>query len=152
MSLHLLHPGLVHLTVALLMVGAVAEAAGLLGGRQGMARFGGTAVLFGAASLVPTIASGYLAANTVRLSDAAHQALERHEKVGLTLAAFFLAMVLWKAARRGKIPPGEHRAYAVLLLLGAALVAWSAILGGDLVYGHGVGTPGADLTTAGTSP
>ena len=56
--LHLVHPALVHFSVAFLVFGAIAEAGGLLARREALARWGGQLVLVGCVSLVPTIVSG----------------------------------------------------------------------------------------------
>ena len=86
--LHLFHPAVVHFPVALLVLGGLCEAGGLL-------------------AWIPTVVTGYLAANTVLLSGPARPVFDLHELNG------------W--------------------LIGVALVAWGAWLGGEMVYGHGVG-------------
>jgi uncharacterized membrane protein len=137
--LHLLHPLCVHFSVALLSLGSLVEAAGLLGGREGAARFGGLLALIGTATLPLTILSGYLAAGSVELRPSAQRLLSAHERNGWLVLGVFAAGLLWKAWNRGVLPGGQQRAYAVLLLAGVALVAYGAWLGAELVYGHGVG-------------
>lgn len=139
MSLHLLHPVLVHFAVAFLVVGAVAEALGILGGRRAMERFGAAASLLGVVFLVATVASGFLAANSVPLPGGAHEPLEDHERAGLVLLGVWLLLVLWKAWFRGTLPPRHRVPHAAALLAAGGLTLWVAWLGGHLVYGLGVG-------------
>lgn len=139
MSLHLLHPVLVHFSVALLVIGAVAEALGILRGRKGMERFGAVALLLGVGFLVATVASGFLAANSVPLPEGAYGPLSDHERAGLVLLGVWLVLVLWKAWFRGVLPPRHRAPHAAVLLVAGALTLWVAYLGGHLVYGLGVG-------------
>jgi uncharacterized membrane protein len=136
--LHLIHPALVHFTVAFLVTGAVCEALGILARREAVERFGGLLVLLGTLSLPPTLVSGILAGNTVTLTPEARQALDAHERMGYLLLGVFLAALFWKAWERGRVTAARP-AYALLLLAGAALAAYVAFLGGSLVYAHGVG-------------
>ncbi len=139
---HLFHPALVHVSVAFLIVGGALEAWGVLTARVGAARFGGAATVVGTLSLVPTIATGYVAANAVYMGAAARRTLAWHELNGWLVLGVFVAALFWKAWCRGEIPPAQRPYYGVLLLLGVALAAVSAFLGGELVYVHGVGVAG----------
>jgi uncharacterized membrane protein len=137
--LHLIHPALVHFTVAFLVLGGACEAAGLLAGRSGLARWGGGLVLVGAVSLVPTIVSGYLAANTIERVEGARELLAAHERNGLLLLGAVAGCLFWKSWCGGRLPPGHQRPYALLLAGTVLLAVWGAWLGGRMVYAHGVG-------------
>jgi uncharacterized membrane protein len=137
--LHLFHPAMVHFAVAFLIVGGVGEAWGMLAGRERLARFAGVLVVIGTTSLIPTIVTGYLAANTVELGDAARPVLDAHERNGIFLLGVFVAALFWKGWNRGEIPRAQRPWYAILLLVGVLLAVYSALLGGDLVYNKGVG-------------
>ena len=137
--LHLIHPALVHFAVALLLLGATVEAVALLAGRDVVARWGGSLVLVGLAALVPAIGSGYLAANTVDVPKAAQGLLDLHELNGWILLALAFASQFWKAWAGGLLPERQRRAYVALLLAVVAAAAWSAWLGGQMVYVQGIG-------------
>lgn len=137
--MHLAHPPLVHFAVAFLLTGAVVEAWGILAARERVERFGGILVLVGTGWLVPTVASGFLAVNSVTLDDASRTVAENHERMGLVVLAVFLGLALWKAWHRGTVPPSQRRLYAGSLLVATAVVVATALLGGALVYEHGVG-------------
>ena len=137
--LHLIHPALVHFSVSLLILGGAVEAWALLTRRDAPARFGGILVVCGTVSLLPTIVAGYLAANTIELPSAAGPVLEAHERNGLFLIGLFVGAQFWKGWFRGELPRGQRPFYALLLIAGVALAAYSALLGGELVYYLGVG-------------
>jgi uncharacterized membrane protein len=137
--LHLFHPAMVHFSVAFLIVGGAGEAWGMLAGRQRLARFSGVLVVIGTLSLIPTIVTGYLAANTVGLGDDARPVLDAHERNGIFLLGVFVAALFWKGWNRGEIPRAQRPWHAILLLVGVLLAVYSALLGGDLVYNKAVG-------------
>ncbi|MCP3978352.1 MAG: DUF2231 domain-containing protein [bacterium] len=136
---HLFHPALVHFSVAFLVAGGLVEAWGLLADRERAARFGAALVVAGTVSLVPTLATGYLAAANVDAPSAVEPLLDAHERNGLILVAAFLGLQFWKGWNQGRIPAGQRRVYALMLLAGVALAVYGALLGGELVYLHGVG-------------
>jgi uncharacterized membrane protein len=137
--LHLFHPALVHFSAAFLIAGACCEIAGLAVRREPLARWGAHALVAGAASLLPTIVSGYLAANSLDLPARAATLLAAHERNGLILLGLVVAGLFWKAWYRGRVPDSQRLAYFALLAAVVLLTAWSAWLGGRMVYGEGVG-------------
>ncbi len=137
--LHLFHPGLVHLSVAFLVVGGCVESLAVLARREPLTRWGGSLVAIGLASLVLTIASGYLAANSVTLPAGTAGLLATHERNGWILLGLAFAAVFWKAWGGGR-PPERHRLlYAALLGAVVALTVYEAWLGGSMVYAHRIG-------------
>jgi uncharacterized membrane protein len=88
---------------------------------------------------VPTIASGYVAANTVSVAPEAANLLAAHERNGWLLLGLALASQFWKAWSGGRLPPGQERPYAALVAGIVLLTIYSAWLGGSMVYGHGIG-------------
>lgn len=137
--MHLIHPALLHFSVAFLVIGGLAEAWGLFAGRERAVWFGGVMVLFGTVSLVPTTVSGFLAINSLTLGPEANAAADIHERIGIAILGLFLVLLMWKGWHRGTIPAAQRTSYAVVLLAGVALVVYGAMLGGRLVYVHGVG-------------
>lgn len=140
--LHLIHPALVHFSVAFLVVGALGEAGGILARADAVARWGGTLVLVGAVSLVPTIVSGYLAANTLLFAPESASLLGAHERNGWILLGLVVASLFWKAWGGGRVPAGQRVPYAALLVAVVGMAVWGAWLGGRMVYIEGVGVLG----------
>jgi len=139
MMFHLIHPALVHFTVAFLVVGGACEVWGILTRRDELARWGGQLILIGLASLGPTIVSGFLAANVVEIPQGTLDLLDTHEQNGLVLLALLLGIQFWKAWSGGKLGAMESRFYALMLVVVIALTIWGAWLGGQLVYVRGIG-------------
>lgn len=137
--LHLIHPALVHATVAFLILGGLVEAYGIGRHHEAAARFGGALVVLGTVSLVPTIIAGFLAENTLTLSAAAADAVDDHERFGLLAFGVFVPLLLMKAWGRGRPPLRFRGLYAAGLVVGVVLVATAAYLGGLMVYALGVG-------------
>lgn len=137
--LHLFHPALVHFPIAFLIVGGCAEIFGALARRDRARRWGATLVLVGLVSLVPTIASGHLAANTLEIPRASHSLLEAHERTGWIVLGLLVAAQFWKAWCGGRIPDRLRWIYLSVLAASVLLVAYGAWLGGRMVFGSGIG-------------
>lgn len=137
--LHLLHPALVHFTIAFLVGGGLAEAYGIARGRETAERLGGMLVTAGTIALLPTIVAGFLAENVLTLSEAAAGAVDGHERLGLVTVGVFAPLLVIKAWGRGRPPAGWRGLYAAGLIAGVALVAATAYAGGLMVYRLGVG-------------
>jgi uncharacterized membrane protein len=137
--LHLFHPALVHITVAFLVTGGIIEAFGLMRRRDNAERFGSTLVIAGTFSLLPTMLAGFLASNSLTLSEAALAAVDRHERFGIMTLGVFLPLLIVRAWGRGTVPGGARTYYTAGLALGVALTVFVAFLGGRLVYVFGVG-------------
>ena len=141
--LHLIHPVFVHVTVAFLIVGGLAEVYGIGRRREGAERFGGALVVLGTVSLVPAIVAGFLAENSLTLSPAGSEAVADHERLGLMVFGVFVPLLLMKAWGRGRPPADWRGLYAAGLLAGIGLAVAAAYVGGLMVYelGVGVATP-----------
>jgi uncharacterized membrane protein len=138
--LYLVHPAVVHFALAFAASGAAAEAAGILTRRERLERWGAATLLLGTGCLVVAVATGYLAANTApNVAGPAERALWEHERLALVAAASFVLLVLWKALGRGRVTGAQRGPYAAALLGALALLLWAGLLGGRLVYDHGVG-------------
>jgi uncharacterized membrane protein len=137
--IHLFHPAVVHFPVALLVLGGLGEATGLLFRKEATERFGSVVVVLGLLTWIPALVTGYLAANTVPLEGEARRLLDMHELNGWLIGGWFFGCLFWKAWSQGEIPARFRPLYAAALLVGVALVVWGAWLGGEMVYGRGVG-------------
>lgn len=111
----------------------------MLARREAASRLGSALTIAGMAALAPTIVAGYLAANAVSVEGDAKAALDRHESFGLMLLGVCLALALARAWMRGRIEGGARLPYAIGLWAAVALAGATALLGGRLVYGFGVG-------------
>ena len=137
--LHLIHPALLHFSVAFVTVGGACEIVGIVSHREVLERFGVRSLLIGLASLVPTMVSGYLAANTVDVTAEGRLLLDAHERNGWIVLGLLLGSQFWKAWCGGRLSSGQRRLYVVLVAVVVGLMLYGAWLGGQMVYAHGVG-------------
>lgn len=137
--MHLFHPAVVHFSVALIVLGGLVEVWGLLRQSDVATRFGERLLVLGGISLLPALFTGYLAANSLDVGAAAKPLLDAHERNAWILLGLLVVALFWKGWFRGRLPAAQQRLFALLLLLIVGLTVWSAVLGGDMVYGHGVG-------------
>lgn len=135
-----LHPAVVHFSVAFLMAGSLFGLLGYLRGRQAWIRFGHRMLVLGCLFVVPTLVTGYLAANSVVVSPEAMAAIDRHEISGWGVAAMVGLALLWLGWYRGEIPTSQRVAFAMWLGWVVLAVAYAGWLGGQLVYVFQVGT------------
>jgi uncharacterized membrane protein len=136
---HLFHPGFVHFSIAFLIFGALTEAVGLLARLERTTRFGEVLVLLGTASLLPTLATGYLAANSLSFNAEARDLLSLHETTGWGVLGVFVVLLVWKAWNQGRLEGIQRVIYAVALIAGALLAGYGGIVGGRMVYREAVG-------------
>ena len=137
--MHLFHPALLHFSVAFITVGGACEVVGLLLRRELIERFGAQLLLIGLASLVPTMISGYLAANTVDVTNEGRVLLDAHERNGWIVLLLLLGTQFWKAWCGGSLGASWQKLYAALVAAVVLLTLYGAWLGGQMVYVQGVG-------------
>lgn len=135
------HPATVHFPIALLVVAAALEFFGLVAGRRGAGNASRRAieaarviVPLGAVAALLALALGLAAEEFGSFPRDMHDAIERHERLGIVTAAVAVltALASFAAARRGGVWTVIYR---VALLLVAILVGVTGFFGGVLVYG-----------------
>jgi len=137
--LHLIHPALVHFAVTFVVAGAVFEIWGNLRCDPRAERFGDRLLALGLAAVALAVASGYLAAKTLPALPPDASLLEAHERNGLILLGLLLAGQFWKAWAGGRLTGHARLLYAALLAGVLLVAAYSAWLGGQMVYVQGIG-------------
>ncbi|WP_230467849.1 DUF2231 domain-containing protein [Lujinxingia vulgaris] len=133
--LHVLHPMLVHMPLALMPVAIGADVLGKFTGQRGLCELGRRAMGLTAVGGVLSSVSGLVAQEAVHLEgEEARAKLVTHRNLNLGITAAALVMVGWR--RRMKEPsPG----YLLSGFGGLAGLFYTAWLGGELVYRHGAG-------------
>jgi uncharacterized membrane protein len=138
MRLQEIHPALVHYPLALLPTALAADALGAATGSQGLLDLARRLMPVAAASALLAGVFGLVAQESVRTDETTSEMLRTHRTLNLGLVGLTAAM----AAKRQR----ESRPSLGYLALGAggmALMAYSAYLGGSMVYHHGVGVGSA---------
>lgn len=135
MRYYLLHPAAVHFPIALLVVGL-----GLaLGGRK-RADAAAWLLWLGTASAWVALALGLVAHEYAPHVPPAWETLELHERLGWWTAGLATALSLW----RWRWPERQRAILLVLWAALAALVVWTGLEGGRLVYTHNMGTSASE--------
>jgi uncharacterized membrane protein len=154
------HPIVVHFTVALLALTVVAH---LVVRLLPLGRLYAEAEVFsrwtlwlGAVFAVATVATGWLAYNSVAHDDASHAAMVVHRNWALATLVAFLVVAVWSLWRyRAGRRPGAL--FLLALLVAGGLLVGTAWRGGELVFRHGLGVmalpqPSAPASTSPSSP
>jgi uncharacterized membrane protein len=136
-----LHPMIVHFPIALLFVGFLADAAGLIFKKEFFTRSGFYLLILGTIGVVSAYLSGNYAGEGVTEAGALKQALETHENAAtLTLWLMVGAALVRIAMVVLKKYVGAYRWIALLIFfLGVLSIARTGFYGGELVYKHAAG-------------
>lgn len=136
-----LHPMIVHFPIALVIVGFLFDAAGIVTRRQSFATGGLVLVLLGTAGAVAAYFSGHAAGEGVSEAGALGNALEMHESAAI-LALWLLvatAVVRTTLVVLKRYKGGMRWLPLALFLCATAAIARTGYYGGDLVYRHAAG-------------
>lgn len=134
MRLQEIHPSLVHMPLALLPLGLAADVLGELTGSDDVLAFGRIATVLAGVTGLAAATSGLVAQSETDAQGEVHDLLVSHRTLEATTTLSTLVLAVLRGRRKGP-------STATLLLgtgsLGIAL--WGALLGGKLVYEHGLG-------------
>ena len=134
------HPFLVHFAIGLLLIAPAADVFGLLLRREALLYTGRWATLLGAGFAVLAVASGWGAEARLGTHSAAGEALlHLHEVLGYVAAALWLPIAAWRTASKLALPLRARTLYLAAAFAAAAVLTVETVLGGALVYRHGVG-------------
>jgi uncharacterized membrane protein len=139
MKLHELHPSLIHFPLALLPLAIGSDLVGRVTGSSSLLDLGRRTIPLAAASGLVAGLAGLMAQTEVKAEGGAMDLLKTHRTLNLGLVAIAGAMAVQRV-RKEK----PSAAYIGLGLVGIAAMAYSAYLGGEMVYRDGVGIEAAD--------
>lgn len=135
-----LHPFLVHLAVGLLLIAPAADVFGLLLRREALLYTGRWTTLLGTGFSLLAIASGWGADAALGAHSAAGEALLRlHEALGYVATGIWLPVAVWRGTSKLALPLRARTIYLAASFAAASVLAAETVLGGALVYRHGVG-------------
>ena len=151
------HPVFVHFTVALLSLSVglyLATYLPLPAGVRAEWRVVAPWMLWlGAMFAIATVATGWLAYNSVDHDDVSHAAMTEHRNWALVTLTVFMVLALWSAwgrwVNRESSKGAVGTIFLALLAVGGFLLASTAWRGAELVFRHGLGV--MSLPNTGTS-
>ena len=136
MAIHLqeMHPALVHLPIALLPLAVGADMAGSVTGSDSVLSFGQKAICIAAAGAVASAVTGLIAGEEVNVKGASQDMLITHRNLNFIASVVATGMAIWRVNHRK-----PTAAYLGIGAAGVGILAYTAYLGGKLVYDVGVG-------------
>jgi uncharacterized membrane protein len=129
-----MHPALVHFPIALLPLAVGADAVGSLTGSESAFSFGQKAVCVAAAGALASAVTGLIAGEEVNVVGPSQDALMTHRNMNFIATVVAIGMALWRVKHRR-----PNAAYLSIGAAGVGVLAYTAYLGGKLVYHVGVG-------------
>jgi uncharacterized membrane protein len=144
MNLTVLHPYVDHFSIALVLIGILAQFRAKLNTPQPTDSIGWGALLVGLACWLISILTGYAAQAKALLDPSIQQLLNYHQVLSLVSFATLGAAILLRVLARSRFhEPTEgaalRGAYFAILSVTLMLVMGTVYLGTQLVYAHGLG-------------
>lgn len=134
------HPGMVQFAVALLIASVVLDTIGVALTRDSFIMAGFFNLVGGAAFAVLGVVSGFLAkASLPARPPAGMSLLALHEVVTFAGVLGFLGLAVWRGLMRGRVPLRGRSFYLAVGFTCALVLITGAVIGGVMVYRHGLG-------------
>ena len=138
------HPLFVHFPIALLLVALLLDGVAIIGRRERWRACSGAVLVLAALGAIAAAVSGWVAEEIVEPAVngiGQGELLEDHRTAALIMMGLAVVLAAWRRLLKMEHPRGGWRwLYLGLLLAAAIMLATAADLGGQLVYGHGIGT------------
>jgi uncharacterized membrane protein len=143
-ALQNIHPLLVHFPIALLTLFFALDLIGSLAKRPEWRQIAGAFLYLGTLFAACTVAAGLAAAETVAHGGDVHEIMEHHEHLGISVLSLAAALSAWRLLSKGRIVGPANTLYLLAAGILSGLLAFTADLGGLMVYKHGVSVQIAD--------
>jgi uncharacterized membrane protein len=147
MNLPPLHPALVHLPIAFVLLSVVADVLAKITRRESLRHVGLWSLMAALIGGVITIAAGYWDMNHAALSGDTHEYVDLHLKFGWALAVGLIVLSIWRWRIRQQARRVVTTPYVFAALLIFALTMFQGWFGGEMVYSHGAGVAAAGQGT-----
>lgn len=133
-----LHPMFVHFPIALLSLFFLIDLVGAISGRDDCGKCASWLLYLGTLFAAMTVAAGLQAATTIPHGDDVHEIMEQHEHLAISVLALALALSAWRLLAKNILRGPAKVLYLVMAGILVTVLAFTADLGGLMVYGHGV--------------
>lgn len=143
-----IHAALNDLPPALLLVSVFFDLLGAFLKRESLKAAGFWTLVIGALGTGGAVVSGLLAEDATPHGAEAHAVMETHETLAFIVLGLFALLAIWRLVRKGVWSEKEQPVALTAGVISVALLAFTAMLGGKLVFEHGVGIPTATLQAA----
>ncbi len=133
-QLQQMHPALVHLPITLLPLAVGADLVGCLTGNKSLFGFGQKAIGLAAVGALGAAVTGLIAGEEVNVKGETQDMLMTHRNLNFVATVVAASMAVWRAGHKR-----PNAAYLGAGVAGVGVLAYTAYLGGKLVYNDGVG-------------
>jgi len=140
-----IHAALNDLPPALLTASVVFDLLGVWLKRESLKAAGFWTLISGVLGAGAAIVSGLVAEDAVQHSDQAHAIMETHETLAFIVLGIFGILAIWRILRRGVWREKEQPVALTAGVIGVAILVYAAMLGGKLIFDHGLGIPSSRL-------
>jgi len=143
MQLPPVHPALIYLSVAFLLLSFSADLVAKIVGRPSLARIGFWSLFSATVIGGVGVASGYWDVNRAALSGETIRFIDLHVLVGWTLVALLMVLTIWRWRIRQQARRLVTNPYVIAALTALSLTAFETWYGAELVFSHGAGVAAA---------
>jgi len=133
-----LHPLFVHFPIALLTLFYLFDLGGTVFSKSTWRHIAGWFLYSGTLFAAFTVAAGLLAAASVAHGGDVHVIMENHEHLGISVLSLASALAAWRWLAKQEISGAANTLYQLLTSVLFVLLAFTADLGGLMVYRYGV--------------
>ena len=147
MSLPPIHPALVHLPIAFVVLSVVADFAAGLTRRKSLRHVGLWSIIAAFLSAGVTIAAGYWDMNRANLSPETSEYVVLHMRWGWAMAGLLFILTIWRWRIRQQARQVVTAPYAFAAIVLFSLTMFQGWFGGEMVYSHGAGVAAAGQGT-----
>jgi uncharacterized membrane protein len=124
-----------------LVVAVALELAGAITKRESLKAAGFWTLVIGGGGALLALWSGLAAEESIEHGGSVHLVMERHETMGIWMTVILVGLAVWRVVRRRGFAPIEGKLFYSLAALGAVFSAWTAHVGGTIVFEYGGGIP-----------
>ncbi len=146
-EIYLIHPILVHFTIALFSLSVLFDILGKLTKKEGFHVAAWFNLLFAGFAVITTVISGLVAESRAPHTDAGHELLSTHATIGFIVSGIIVFLWVWRAVLNGSLPIKGEIIYFIIAILGVGLMFVGGYYGGEMVYTHGYGVKAVVRTT-----
>jgi len=143
-----LHAALNDLPPVLLPISVLFDLLGAFLKRESLKAAGFWTLVFGVAGSGVAIISGLVAADATANGVEARGLMGTHETLAFIAVGLFAILAIWRLVRKGIWNEKEQPIALTAGVIGVVLIVVTAMIGGKLVFDHGVGIPTPALQAA----
>jgi uncharacterized membrane protein len=137
-GIYLFHPMVVHFTIALFSFSVLMDILGLIMKKDSFHVASWYSLITSGIAVIFTVIAGVIAESMVKISPAAQDILEIHEKIGFSVFTVILSLAIWRIILKGKMPVKGLTLFVVISVIGVIILTIGGYFGGELVYTYGV--------------